>query len=284
MTTWGEFEAREPAMAAAGRALLYRGGDGAALLATVGWDTPPRIHPVNVGIVEGELYAFILRSAKLTDLERDGRYAIHAHVDPVAPSELMVRGRVREVTDPAVRDLVAATWSFSVDESNRLFAFDIDEVVLGERPDPDAWPPRYARYRAVSPAPKVSPTISLRGASLIATIPVADIERAVAFYRYVLGLGHVATSEAGVLCQAGDGKVLLYRSTTPPPGHTLAGFEVDRLEPVMESLKARGVSFEDYDVPGLRTVDQVAMIGPERAAWFRDSEGNVLSISEPWRT
>lgn len=282
MTTWAEFEASEPAMAATARALLYRGGDGEALLATVGGDAPPRIHPVNIGIVDGALYALVLRSAKLGDLERDGRYALHAHVDPDAPSELMVRGRAREVTDPAVRGVVAATWSFSADESYRLFAFDITDVVLGERPDRDAWPPRYTRYRAVSPAPEGTVATDLRSASLIATIPVADIERAAAFYRDVLGLVHVATSEAGVMGRATDGRVLLYRSQAPPPGHTLAGFEVDGLEPVMDALKARGVRFEDYDFPGLRTVDQVTMIGPERAAWFRDSEGNVLSISEPW--
>ena len=123
----------------------------------------------------------------------------------------------------------------------------------------------------------------LGSASLITTIPVADLDRARAFYEQVLGLEHVATSEAGVLCRAGDGRVLLYASSAPPPGHTLAGFEIEQLEPAMDDLRARGVRFEDYDFPGLRTVDQIGWIGPERAAWFRDSEGNVLSISEPWR-
>ena len=123
----------------------------------------------------------------------------------------------------------------------------------------------------------------LRTATLIATIPVGDLDRARAFYEDVLGFGHVATSEAGVLCGAGDGRVLLYHSAAAAPGHTLAGFEVDSLEPVIESLMARGVAFEDYDLPGLRTVDHIAWIGPERAAWFRDSEGNILSVSEPWR-
>ena len=123
----------------------------------------------------------------------------------------------------------------------------------------------------------------LRQAGLIATIPVGDLVRARAFYEEILGLAHVAASEAGILLQAGGGRILLYRSAAPAPAHTLAGFEVDSLEPIMASLKARGVRFEDYDVPGLKTVDQVAWIGPERAAWFRDSEGNVLSLSEPWR-
>ena len=118
---------------------------------------------------------------------------------------------------------------------------------------------------------------------LIATIPVADLERARGFYEELLGFEHAATSEAGVLLRAGSGSILLYHSAAPAPAHTLAGFEVDHLEPVMAALKSRGVKFEDYDLPGLSTVDQIAWIGPERAAWFSDSEGNILSLSEPWR-
>jgi catechol 2,3-dioxygenase-like lactoylglutathione lyase family enzyme len=107
---------------------------------------------------------------------------------------------------------------------------------------------------------------------LIVTIPAANLQRARAFYEGVLGLEYLATSEARVLCRAGDGRVLLYHSAGQAPGQTLAGFEVDRLEPVIETLTARGVTFEEYDFPGLKTVDHVAWIGPERAAWFRDSE------------
>jgi catechol 2,3-dioxygenase-like lactoylglutathione lyase family enzyme len=125
-------------------------------------------------------------------------------------------------------------------------------------------------------------TSDLRSAGVIVTIPVADLNRARAFYVNVLGFEHLESSEAGVLCRAGDGRVLLYQSAAPAPGHTLAGFEVDRLEPIIDSLIQRSVAFEDYDFPGLRTVDHIAWIGPERAAWFRDSEGNILSISEPW--
>jgi catechol 2,3-dioxygenase-like lactoylglutathione lyase family enzyme len=125
-------------------------------------------------------------------------------------------------------------------------------------------------------------TADLRSAGLIATIPVADLDRARAFYVDILGFDVLESSEAGVLCRAGDGRLLLYHSTAPAPGHTLAGFEVSRLEPVIDALTLRGVAFEEYDFPGLRTIDHIAWIGPERAAWFRDSEGNILSISEPW--
>lgn len=125
--------------------------------------------------------------------------------------------------------------------------------------------------------------MDLGDARLIATIPVSDLERARSFYEGILGFRHAATSEAGVLLSAGVGRLLLYASSGVPPQHTLAGFEVDLLDPVMGSLRNGGVRFEDYDLPGLRTIDQVAWIGPERAAWFRDSEGNILSISESWR-
>lgn len=141
---WSDLEAADPGLAAAGRRLLSQRGEGWALLSTVAGDAPPRIHPVNVGLVAGGLYAFILRSAKLRDLEADGRCALHAHVDPAAPSEFMVRGRAREVTADATREDVAASWPFTVDDSYRLFELDIDAALLGER-DPDEWPPRYRR-------------------------------------------------------------------------------------------------------------------------------------------
>lgn len=126
--------------------------------------------------------------------------------------------------------------------------------------------------------------IGLRNGHLIATIPVRDRNRAQAFYMDVLGLEFEAASIAGVLLRAGAERILLFESSAPPPAQTLVGFEVEQLEPVIAELTERGVIFEDYDYPTLRTVNQIAWIGPERAAWFRDSEGNVLSISEPWRT
>jgi hypothetical protein len=146
MASWAEFASRAPAMSEAGRSLLFRGGEGDALLATVRSGESPRIHPISIEVVDGALCAFILRSAKLTDLEQDGRYAIHAHVDPEAPSEFLVRGHAHEVTDPAVRAAAAASWSFTVDDTYRLFVFDIEAALLGERDSKHAWPPRYSRW------------------------------------------------------------------------------------------------------------------------------------------
>jgi hypothetical protein len=146
MATWAQLEAAAPELAAEGRRLIYRGDAGEMLLATVRGDEPPRIHPVNVAIVEGRLYAFILRSAKRTDLERDGRYALHTHQDPAAPSEFAVRGRASLVDSDDDRSAAAAAWSFEVDETYTLFEFSIEAALLGTRATADDWPPRYSTW------------------------------------------------------------------------------------------------------------------------------------------
>ena len=59
------------------------------------------------------------------------------------------------------------------------------------------------------------------------------------------------------------------------------GFETDDVEGDVAALKKKGVKFEDYDMPGLKTVNSIASFGPLKAAWFRDCEGNILGISNP---
>ena len=148
MATWAEFEAATPELAAAGWKLLAAQAagdhDGDGLLATVRADLAPRIHPVSVGLVDGHLYIFVLPSAKLRDLEQDGRYALHSHQDPKAPDELMLRGRARRVDGPA-RETAAAGWSFEVDGTYVLFELLIESAVLGRRAA-DEWPPRYTTW------------------------------------------------------------------------------------------------------------------------------------------
>lgn len=152
MATWAEFEAAAPELAAEGRRLLYRDGQGQAMLATVRDGEPPRINPITVGIVGGRMQAFILHSPKLVDLEMDGRYALHSHHDPAAPSEFALRGRARLVEDAAVRSTVAADWAFEVDDTYRLFEFSIESALVGRRPTADDWPPRYASWKPTAAA------------------------------------------------------------------------------------------------------------------------------------
>lgn len=145
MASWAEFRKGAPALADAGLELLdARGGE--AMLATVRGDSPPRIHPVTVGLVGGHLYVFILASGKRRDLADDGRYALHALLDPVVPREFEVRGRAATVTGPT-RDRVAAGWAFRPDDSYALFELSIDTAVLGVRESADEWPPRYTTWR-----------------------------------------------------------------------------------------------------------------------------------------
>lgn len=145
--TWSAFATAASTIAAAGARHLDR-AEGAALLATVrGTESPPRIHPVTVGIVDGGLYVFLLDSAKRVDLVEDGRYALHAHQDPAAPDEFSVRGRARLVSHGQVRDRVARGWFFEVDDTYWLFELLVQSAILGERAA-DEWPPRYTRWSA----------------------------------------------------------------------------------------------------------------------------------------
>jgi len=148
MVAWSEFKDAAPTLASEGERLLERDGISQGYLATVRNAEPPRIHPVHVGVVDGALYTFILRSAKRTDLEADGRYALHAFQDPAAPSEFSVRGRARRIDDLAVRSTVAASWSFEIDAGYALFELSVERAVLGARRDADEWPPRYTSWAA----------------------------------------------------------------------------------------------------------------------------------------
>lgn len=149
MASWADLANADPALAPAGERLLTADSSRPPLLATVREGEPPRLHPVNVGIVDGRLYTFIGPSAKLHDLESDGRYALHGWVDPDRPHEFAVRGLAAARTDGAMRRRVARDWAFMPDDAFVLFELDLADVSLGTRPDGDAWPPAYRRWRAV---------------------------------------------------------------------------------------------------------------------------------------
>lgn len=144
MATWAEFSHQAPDLAEKGRALWYRTGAGEALLATVREDDPPRVHPIAVAVNGSGLYAFILPSPKLTDLEADGRYALHAYPDAKQPHEFLVRGRVRPVNE-GTRATLAPGWSWQVGDAP-AFEFLIEEALLAERASRADWPPKYSTW------------------------------------------------------------------------------------------------------------------------------------------
>jgi hypothetical protein len=149
MVTWDDFAAAAPAIASEGRRLIDAAGDAKVLLATVRGDDLPRLHPITVAIVDGRLYAFIIaRSPKKLDLELDGRYALHTHLDPAAPTEVALRGRARLVDAVDERKRVASGWAFTVDDDYTLFEFQIEHAVLGARATADDWPPVYTSWKS----------------------------------------------------------------------------------------------------------------------------------------
>jgi catechol 2,3-dioxygenase-like lactoylglutathione lyase family enzyme len=123
-------------------------------------------------------------------------------------------------------------------------------------------------------------------------LPAQDLERAKAFYRDKLGLEPVEEREGGLRYVCAGGEFALFESAGAASGdHTQMGWEVADIEATVADLRARGVVFEEYDVPGLKTVNGIAEIEGnypskgigERGAWFRDSEGNMLGIGQPVR-
>lgn len=129
-------------------------------------------------------------------------------------------------------------------------------------------------------------------ASHVATrLPAQDLVRARKFYSEKLGLEPAEEREGGLRYQCGEGWFALFESAGKPSGaHTQMAFEVDDIEKTVWVLRDRGVVFEDYNEPGLTTNNGIAFVNgsypstgakAERAAWFYDSEGNLLAIGQP---
>ncbi len=115
-----------------------------------------------------------------------------------------------------------------------------------------------------------------------AMLPVVDMQRARAFYEQVLGLPPARVRKNGeVRYQAGKLDFALYpRTTATRADHTALSFEVGNLAAEMSSLRSRGLRFDEYDLPDLKTHDGVCDLGGERAAWFHDPEGNILCLHQ----
>ena len=116
------------------------------------------------------------------------------------------------------------------------------------------------------------------------TIAVKDLGPAGKFYGETLGLSKVESPDsAGIMFQSGNSKVFVYQSSFAGTNQATAMTWVvgkNDIEPLISSLKSKGVSFEHYDMPGLtRQGDiHVAASGEMMAAWFKDPDGNILSL------
>ena len=131
------------------------------------------------------------------------------------------------------------------------------------------------------------------GDSEVATrLPVRDLARARRFYSEKLGLEPTEERPGGLRYRCGSSSFALFESAGAASGtHTQMAWEVADIEATVAALRKRGVVFEEYDLPGLKTVNGIATVAGnypskgvgERGAWFRDSEGNVLGLGQAMR-
>jgi predicted enzyme related to lactoylglutathione lyase len=124
----------------------------------------------------------------------------------------------------------------------------------------------------------------LSDSKVTANIPASDLQRARDFYADKLGLtpAEELAGEVLVYRTAGGTEFQVYRTDyAGQAGHTIAQFHVSDIEAEVHDLKAKGVTFETYDMPGVQWDDEIASLeGMGRAAWFKDSEGNTLCLDQ----
>jgi catechol 2,3-dioxygenase-like lactoylglutathione lyase family enzyme len=124
----------------------------------------------------------------------------------------------------------------------------------------------------------------LTQARIVAVVPVSDVDEAVRFYGDTLGLTlkerrSDLPENREAEFEGADGSLLAYESVGAGQSrHTVAGFRVGNIEEVVAALTERGVVFEDYDLPDLKTENGIATVGDVRAAWCRDPDGNILAV------
>jgi predicted enzyme related to lactoylglutathione lyase len=115
---------------------------------------------------------------------------------------------------------------------------------------------------------------------MYAYIPAADVARARRFYEEKIGLRPKQEIAGGVFYEFGKGTAcFLYPTSNAGTSRASQAFwQVDDVEREVAALKARGIAFEDYDLPGEKGANGVLTAGGAKAAWFKDSEGNILAI------
>jgi catechol 2,3-dioxygenase-like lactoylglutathione lyase family enzyme len=123
----------------------------------------------------------------------------------------------------------------------------------------------------------------LSGALTTTILQVRDSPDAVNFYRDRLGLDYQGRNSEGqemFSLGGGSGLALMPGPDVTPTGRTELSFEVADIAAEIKDLERRGVVFADYDLPDLKTVDHVCVLGSQKAAWFEDPDGNVLCLHE----
>jgi predicted enzyme related to lactoylglutathione lyase len=124
----------------------------------------------------------------------------------------------------------------------------------------------------------------LANAPIRAYIPASNISRARKFYEGTLGFRPKQEYAGGVIYECGGSEVFMYPTHNAGTSKaSQAYWQVDDVESEVAELKARGVAFEEYDMPGITMKNSIATGGGAKTAWFKDSEGNILAVSQRLR-
>ena len=121
----------------------------------------------------------------------------------------------------------------------------------------------------------------LSNAPIRAYVPASNIARARKFYEQLIGLKPKQEYAGGVIYECGGAEVFLY--PTPNAGTSKASqafWSVTDVEAEVAELKSRGVKFEEYNMPGMKMTNSIATAGGAKTAWFKDTEGNILAVSQ----
>ena len=124
----------------------------------------------------------------------------------------------------------------------------------------------------------------LANAPILAYIPASNLQRARRFYERTLGLKPAEEYGGGVIYKCGGAEVFMYQSGNAGTSKASQAFwQVDDVEAEVAELKTRGVVFEEYDMPGITMKNSIATGGGAKTAWFKDSEGNIMAVSQRLR-
>lgn len=114
-----------------------------------------------------------------------------------------------------------------------------------------------------------------------AMLPVSDLQRSRVFYRDTLGLHEDMVTEGGVMYGSGGTQFFVYPSRFKASGHTQMSWTVSDIKAEVAALKAKRITFEEFDQPGIKSIDGIVQSGPEVwTAWFKDPDGNLLGLTQ----
>jgi catechol 2,3-dioxygenase-like lactoylglutathione lyase family enzyme len=117
---------------------------------------------------------------------------------------------------------------------------------------------------------------------------VSDLDGAIEFWQK-LGLGtperdQIPDNPGARFSLGGGGELYVYKSVGAGQSrHTIVAFEVNDIEQTVEDLRGKGVTFEEYDMPGMKTENGIVQMGEDKGAFFKDPDGNIIGLAQPAR-